>query len=110
MSRKPITRTDRKVIELKLRDMLKKEKDKFQDMQNQAVKYMVERDILKKALNIAIEDKIKIENELLTEQFGAETKLLNPYKEDYYLERAKENIIELVGNIYDNPELLKKEK
>ena len=25
-------------------------------------------------------------------------------------DRAKENIIELVGNIYDNPELLKKEK
>lgn len=52
MSRKPITRTDRKVMELKLRDMLKKEKDKFQDMQNQAVKYMVERDICKKALEL----------------------------------------------------------
>lgn len=92
MGKKPITRTDRKVMELKLKDMLKKERGKFQDMQHQALKYMVERDILKKALELAVYDKCKIENELLTEQFGAETKLLNPYKEKYYLEKAKEII------------------
>lgn len=49
-------------------------------------------EIHKMALKLAVEDKCKIENELLTEQFGAEAKLMTPQKEQWYLERAKEII------------------
>ena len=56
-----------------------------------------ELEITKRALNLAVEDKCKIENELLTEQFGAEAKLMTPQKEQWYLERAKE-IIESESN------------